>query len=71
MIAQSRAERKLAKLLMVGFQAGLGDQSLRDELRRLQTQLSRLRRHRRWLQLQSEFASQTHRSQSSVNNSRY
>ena len=71
MIPQSRAERKLAKLLMVGFQASLGDQSLRDELRRLQTQLSRLRRHRRWLQLQSEFASQTNRPQPSVNNSRY
>lgn len=57
MIPQSRAEQKLCNLLVAGFRANLADrQSLYDELTRLQTQLSRLRRHRQWLQLQSEFA---------------
>lgn len=54
---QSRVERKLCNLLATGFGDQLSDrQSLHDELTRLQTQLARLRHHRRWLQLQSTFA---------------
>ena len=60
MIPQSRAEQKLCNLLVAGFRASLAErQSLHDELTRLQTQLNRLRRHRQWLQLQSEFAAQS------------
>ena len=59
MIPQSRAEQRLCNLLVAGFRANLADrQSLYSELTRLQTQLNRLRQHRRWLQLQSEFAAQ-------------
>lgn len=54
---QSRTERRLGNLLIAGFRAQLSEQqSLQEELTRLQTQLNRLRQHRRWLQLQSAFA---------------